>query len=552
MQSSDTSKKGKGLSSSTHASDTMGKQDLDGGGGTSSGNMYNDHSNSTAAQDNQIKSKDHSTSKQSPDTRKRNAAGEGRSHSSKSPKKSHDSSPSLSQSSSTSQRTTSSPRSTNKHSHTSPRKSSSLDAAQGSPSTSKRASSKSPHLSPSLKAVTKSDDDISEDDLHSMSTSMGNDSVEEVDASLSAASSSNTSFGAVEAEPSSNITARRRYSDPPEEDSSGDLSLSSTTQPQSLSATVSRGAFHQCGTARRVKVYELKGETWFDRGTGYCAGVYDEQHDAALLVARMEEGCRKLTVVPDGMGDDSDGVEDRPSVAVESSTNEETQIGTEGKEDREHFMLVVSESLGNEELLLKTRVVKEDVYQRQQDTLVVWTEPDGTDMALSFQEADGCHEVWEFLTEVQKHFILNARQAGEVPSSMDDGEGEGMTSGALGVSNTNVPSDGELVMSDGSSFNLPNPNMDSLEVIDLTLKDAASRSPQAREKVAEWILREDYLLRLLPVFQDAEDLEQLEELHRLCSIMHTIRECAPMEQSSPEKEDGLLLQFFPSSDSHAQ
>lgn len=81
-------------------------------------------------------------------------------------------------------------------------------------------------------------------------------------------------------------------------------------------------------------------------------------------------------------------------------------------------------------------------------------------------------------------------------------------------------------MSDGSAFNLPRPNMESLEVIDLTLKDAASRSPQAREKVAEWILREDYLLRLLPVFHDAEDLEQLDELHRLCSIMHTICECA--------------------------
>lgn len=28
------------------------------------------------------------------------------------------------------------------------------------------------------------------------------------------------------------------------------------------------------------------------------------------------------------------------------------------------------------------------------DTLIVWTDPEGVDMALSFQEADGCGIVW--------------------------------------------------------------------------------------------------------------------------------------------------------------
>lgn len=28
------------------------------------------------------------------------------------------------------------------------------------------------------------------------------------------------------------------------------------------------------------------------------------------------------------------------------------------------------------------------------DTLIVWTETNGTDMALSFQEADGCAVIW--------------------------------------------------------------------------------------------------------------------------------------------------------------
>lgn len=37
------------------------------------------------------------------------------------------------------------------------------------------------------------------------------------------------------------------------------------------------------------------------------------------------------------------------------------------------------------------------------DTLIVWTEPDGTDYALSFQDSEGCGEVWEFISEVQRH-----------------------------------------------------------------------------------------------------------------------------------------------------
>lgn len=31
------------------------------------------------------------------------------------------------------------------------------------------------------------------------------------------------------------------------------------------------------------------------------------------------------------------------------------------------------------------------------DTLIVWTESNGTDMALSFQEAEGCAAIWSVL-----------------------------------------------------------------------------------------------------------------------------------------------------------
>lgn len=41
------------------------------------------------------------------------------------------------------------------------------------------------------------------------------------------------------------------------------------------------------------------------------------------------------------------------------------------------------------------------------DTLIVWTEPDGVDYALSFQDPEGCSEVWSFIQEVQHHMNMS-------------------------------------------------------------------------------------------------------------------------------------------------
>lgn len=38
------------------------------------------------------------------------------------------------------------------------------------------------------------------------------------------------------------------------------------------------------------------------------------------------------------------------------------------------------------------------------DTLIVWTEPTtNLDIALSFQDAEGCEDIWQFIGEVQRH-----------------------------------------------------------------------------------------------------------------------------------------------------
>jgi hypothetical protein len=42
------------------------------------------------------------------------------------------------------------------------------------------------------------------------------------------------------------------------------------------------------------------------------------------------------------------------------------------------------------------------------DTLIVWTEPNGIDYALSFQDPEGCAEVWNFILEVQRMHTVGA------------------------------------------------------------------------------------------------------------------------------------------------
>jgi hypothetical protein len=45
-------------------------------------------------------------------------------------------------------------------------------------------------------------------------------------------------------------------------------------------------------------------------------------------------------------------------------------------------------------LCTQSKVVDEDVYQRQGDNIITWCEPMGLDLALSFQENSGCLEIW--------------------------------------------------------------------------------------------------------------------------------------------------------------
>ncbi|KAI0677650.1 DUF625-domain-containing protein [Trametes maxima] len=197
---------------------------------------------------------------------------------------------------------------------------------------------------------------------------------------------------------------------------------------------------------KRVKVYELIASRWVDQGTAFCFG--DFQDNEALLIARAEEDFNRI--------------------------------------------------------ILTTTIRANDVYQRQQETLIVWTEPDGVDYALSFQDPEGCAEVWHFIEEVQRH--MNQKDVALTSSPLIGPEGP-----ETSLTTANIIRSGRL----------PQPQMGNIGEIDTAIKTLA-RTALVKERVCEYIQNEEYIKALIDVFNQSEDLESLADLHALFNCMQTI------------------------------
>jgi hypothetical protein len=71
-------------------------------------------------------------------------------------------------------------------------------------------------------------------------------------------------------------------------------------------------------------------------------------------------------------------------------------------------------------ILLRTRILLRDAYQRQGDNIITWCEPyleegnptQGVDLALSFQDNAGCLDIWRQITQVQSRAADLFRRSG--------------------------------------------------------------------------------------------------------------------------------------------
>uniref|UniRef100_A0A4W4FL42 Serine/threonine-protein phosphatase 4 regulatory subunit 3 n=1 Tax=Electrophorus electricus TaxID=8005 RepID=A0A4W4FL42_ELEEL len=198
-------------------------------------------------------------------------------------------------------------------------------------------------------------------------------------------------------------------------------------------------------TRRRVKVYTLNEDRqWDDRGTGHVSSTYVERLKGISLLVRAE----------------SDG-----------------------------------------SLLLESKINPNTAYQKQQDTLIVWSEAENYDLALSFQEKAGCDEIWEKICQVQgKDPSLEITQ-----DPIDESEEERFEE---------MPETSHLV-------ELPACELARLEEI-ADLVTSVLSSPIRREKLALALISEGYIKKLLQLFRTCEDLENREGLHHLYEIVRGV------------------------------
>lgn len=198
-------------------------------------------------------------------------------------------------------------------------------------------------------------------------------------------------------------------------------------------------------TRRRVKLYALNAERqWDDRGTGHVSSNYVDRLKGISLLVRAE----------------SDG-----------------------------------------SLLLESKIQPDTAYQKQQDTLIVWSEGDNFDLALSFQEKAGCDEIWEKICQVQgKDPSVEITQ--EIVEESEDERFEDM-------SDTAPP------------IELPPCELARLEDISETIQNCLT-TPLRKEKLSMALESDNYIKKLLNLFHVCEDLDNTEGLHHLFEIFKNI------------------------------
>ncbi|KAJ2959258.1 hypothetical protein NQZ79_g5223 [Umbelopsis isabellina] len=219
----------------------------------------------------------------------------------------------------------------------------------------------------------------------------------------------------------------------------------------------------------RVKLYQLgENSNWEDKGTGYCTYVQNDDHAEFLVKSETDES-----------------------------------------------------------ILLQSRIEKNRLYQKQQDilsvylrleTLIVWTEDNDVDLALSFQEADGCAALWyrhhcDFMS-LFTPFPLTAWVFYNRDHICDVQRDHS-------IAGQDIHGSPQPFMAT-SVVSLPPPEISNLHKIEAIIKDCVTLDQ--KERLSSFIIMENYIDSLLPVFETCEDLEDLDGLHVLHNIMKSIND----------------------------
>lgn len=139
----------------------------------------------------------------------------------------------------------------------------------------------------------------------------------------------------------------------------------------------------------RVKLYRLNADgSWDDCGTGRIVCRYTHHNNNHSATTSTNESSTPSAAAP------------QPQPESEAALLRQLGEPT----------LVLQAEATTQRVLLRTRILLRDAYQRQGDNIITWSEPyfgdakapaQGVDLALSFQDNAGCLEIWRQITHVQ-------------------------------------------------------------------------------------------------------------------------------------------------------
>lgn len=334
----------------------------------------------------------------------------------------------------------------------------------------------------------------------------------------------------------------------------------------------------------RVKLYRLNTDgSWDDCGTGRIVCLYRQQPKTISSNPNVggggggSGGGQQLQRQPANANQQS-LLKGQPSGPVPGS---DQWLYQETGEATLCVHAEVTKQNRQPRVLLRTRILLRDAYQRQGDNIITWCEPyyaqqpyssqsqqrqqnnnnhgpAGVDLALSFQDNAGCMDIWRQITHIQQYAADLMRQIPDRNGLMDQRatlSAEDMaaqiaaehhsdlqrqqhhelwahlaneTHGGNVLSSENDVLYGTASMMDQAlTLSLPNPpTLLNLEEIADTIA-ALQHSPQHaqhRESLALWIARDEchYLRQLLCLFPEAEAKGDYGKLATLAACVKTV------------------------------
>ncbi|XP_004631474.1 serine/threonine-protein phosphatase 4 regulatory subunit 3B-like [Octodon degus] len=156
-------------------------------------------------------------------------------------------------------------------------------------------------------------------------------------------------------------------------------------------------------------------------------------------------------------------------------------------------LLVQSES--DDSVILESKINLDTLYQKKRGTLIVWTDAENVNKALSFQHSESCQEIWEEICQVQ----------GKDPT-------EEITQ--YGLDETGQFDE---ILEDS---NIESPDCELSTVADLAdFFNSFFVSPNRKERLIRILENGGYLKKLLELFQICENMHDTEALHHLYNIV---------------------------------